>query len=93
MRMITICLMVFGNLARYLYEQIQKNNMNDTVKRSYEFLNELAASPNSNVADLAVVGVFEILVDYPEVVKISRKFLSGKAAEDFEKVLKGESFN
>lgn len=77
-----------GDLAIQLRERISARSIDASALRSVaKVFNELGASDNSEVQNLLVVGVLEILTDRPEVVYAMRQCLSGNAAVLFEKTL------
>lgn len=85
--------LVFGDFAGFLRELIvHKLGAEDTsniLAESFRLLSEMATSPNDELANLAVVGVFEVLADSPESVAVARKQLSRKALKVFDRVLRG----
>ena len=85
--------LVYGDFARFLTELILNRagsaTTDGTLSESFSLLSELATSPNAEVADLAVVGVFESLTDHPDCVTVAREMLSPAALKVFERVLRG----
>ena len=85
--------LVYGDFARFLTELIMDKSgsaeKTDVLTESFKLLSELAASPNTEVANIAVVGVFEELADCPDCIDLAKKMLSKDAAKVFERVLRG----
>jgi hypothetical protein len=84
--------LVYGDFARFLEQLILNRSssaMEGILAESFALLSELATSPNDEVADLAVVGVFEQLADCPDCIPLARSMLSKDAAKLFDRVLRG----
>ena len=85
--------LVYGDFSRFLTELILNRagsvTTDGTLAASFLLLSEVATSPNAEVADLAVVGVFESLTDHPDCVTVAREMLSPAALKVFERVLRG----
>lgn len=85
--------MVFADFARFLREVIiYKPNEQGTpqiLAQSFLLLGEIATSPDPELADLAVVGVFETLADSPDCTAVARKLLSRKARKVLDRVVRG----
>ncbi|HEX2271540.1 MAG TPA: hypothetical protein VHH35_18490 [Pyrinomonadaceae bacterium] len=84
--------LVYGDFARFLEQLILNRSRSATegiLAESFALLSELATSPNDEVADLAVVGVFEQLADCPDCIPLTRSMLSKEAAKLFDRVLRG----
>ena len=59
------------------------------MAESFSLLSELSTAPNDEVADLAIVGVFEPLADCPDCIPVARSLLSKDAVKLFDRVMKG----
>ena len=85
--------LVYGDFARFLEELIVDRShtaeAGDVLTESFRLLSELATSPNAELANIAVVGVFEALADCPDCIVLAKKMLSKDAANVFERVLRG----
>ena len=57
------------------------------TEESFALLNEMGSSPDAEVANLAVVNVFELLTDHPETITAARAHLSGSALALFERTV------
>jgi hypothetical protein len=76
---------VFGTFALFLRDLLSSGSRDQaTVSASFELLNEMGNSPDPEVADLAAVGVYEILTDSPAAVDVARRRLYGNAIDLFE---------
>jgi hypothetical protein len=58
---------IFGALARYIQTKIIEDAYDTTLKKSIDFLNEMANTENSEIESLLTVGVLEILTDDEKV--------------------------
>lgn len=85
--------LVFGDFARFLEQLVVNRSSSETadgiLAESFSLLSELATSPDAELADLAIVGVFEYLADCPDCVTLARRMLSPAARKIFERVLRG----
>ena len=86
--------LVYGDFARFLTELILGRSevaadRADVLAESFKLLSELTTSSNDEVANIAVVGVFEVLADCPDCIVLAKKMLSKDAAKVFERVLRG----
>jgi hypothetical protein len=83
--------LVFGDLARFMINLITREpnspQASGTLAEAFRLLNEMAVSPDREVANLAEAGVFEELTDRPETVLAARESLSGRALDVFERVV------
>jgi hypothetical protein len=85
--------LVFGDFARFLTElildQSRAADKADVLTESFKLLSELATSSNDELANIAVVGAFEMLADCPDCIVLAKKMLSKDAAKVFDRVLRG----
>lgn len=85
--------LVYGDFARFLTElilnQSRAADQADVLAESFKLLSELATSPDDELANIAVVGAFEMLADCPDCIVIVKKMLSKDAAKVFNRVLRG----
>ena len=85
--------LVYGDFARFLRElivhKLEATETSDILAQSFRLLSEMANSSNNELANIAVVGVFEVLADSPESTAVARKQLSRKARKVFDRVLRG----
>ena len=83
--------LVFGDFARFLVNKIEQNQNSSEIEpllsKSFRLLSEMATSPDDSIANLAQVGVFEVLTDSPEAVLAARQNLSARASDVFEHVV------
>lgn len=79
--------LVFGDFARFLLGRLNDRTPTDkdefVLRRSFALLDEMLTSPDPQVANLAQVGVFEILADQPEALAAAKDYLT----EDAKSVL------
>ena len=79
---------VFGAFASFLKHLLTEVPPTDpTVRSSFELLNEMAASPEQQVVDLAATGVFEVLTDSAHSIRAARQLLYGPAIHLFEQMI------
>lgn len=83
--------LVFGDFGRFLkyllkYESDASKSAS-TLTEAFKLLGEMVTSTDDEVANLAEVGVFEVLTDSPESITAARQYLSGKALDIFERVV------
>lgn len=79
---------VFGDFAIFLRNRISAGMTSDSVTvAAFDLLNDMVISSDSDVVNLVVVGVFEILADRADCIKVARQLLSRKARGLFEDVL------
>jgi hypothetical protein len=79
---------VFGDFAIFLRDRISAGMTSDSVTaEAFKLLNEMATSSDSEVANLLIVSVFEILADRAACIETARRFLVGKARDLFEEVV------
>ncbi len=79
---------ILGDLAIYLRNGITNNNIPASEKEKiFQFLNEMGNSDDTETENLLVVGVLEILTDYPESIEAARMYLQDRALVLFEKTL------
>jgi len=85
--------LVYGDFARFLTELIvdksQAADKAEVLAESFRLLSELATSSNDEVANIAVVGVFEVLADCPDCIVLTKKMLSKDAAKVLKRMLRG----
>lgn len=85
--------LVYGDFARFLTELIMDQSRvadkADVLAESFKLLSELATSSNDELANIAVVGAFEMLADCPDCIVLAKKMLSKDAAKVFNRVLRG----
>ncbi len=86
--------LVYGDFARFLTELIlgwsqASEDRADVLEESFELLSELATSPNDEIANIAIVGVFEVLADCPDCVVLAERMLSKDAAKVLKRVMRG----
>ena len=85
--------LVYGDFARFLTELILDQSGTadkaDVIAESFKLLSELATSSNDELANIAVVGPFEMLADCPDCIVLAKKMLSRDAAKVFNRVLRG----
>ncbi|MCI0423540.1 MAG: hypothetical protein L0312_30700 [Acidobacteria bacterium] len=85
--------LVYGDFARFLTELVMDKSPGaekaDVLEVSFKLLSELASSSNDELANIAVVGVFEELADCPDCIILAKKMLSKNAAKVFKRVLRG----
>ncbi len=89
--------LVYGDFARFFARFLEElivhgshtAETGDVVAESFRLLSELATSPNVELANIAVVGVFEVLADCPDCIVLAKKMLSKDAAKVFNRVLRG----
>ena len=82
--------LIFGDFARFLRKRLSRNGADDqVVRKGFDLLNEMCLEPHSELANLAVVSVFEALADEPDHAVAAKALLSGPAVELFDKVLAG----
>ncbi len=83
---------ILGNLAIYLNDSIANNSLQESEKEMvFQFLNEMGNSDDIETKNLLVVGVLEILTDYPKTIEAARMYLKDEALVLFEKTLTGWS--
>jgi hypothetical protein len=79
---------VFGNFASFLNELLLRAPSSDpTVEASFRLLNEMGSSHDRRVVDLVSAGVFEILTDSPQSIRVARQLLYGPAIDLFEHMI------
>lgn len=85
--------LVYGDFARFLKELIlgwsQVSDKAEVLSESFRLLSELATSSDAEIANIAVVAVFEVLADCPDCVILAKKMLSKSAAKVFDRVRRG----
>lgn len=85
--------LVYGDFARFLEQLIldpsRSAGTEAIVAESFSLLSELSTAPSDEVADLAIVGVFEPLADCPDCIPVARSMLSKDAVKLFDRVMKG----
>lgn len=85
--------LVYGDFARFLTELIMDESgaaeKAGVLTESFKLLSELASSANAELANIAVVGVFEEFADCPDCIVLAKKMLSKGAAKVFDRVLRG----
>jgi hypothetical protein len=85
--------LVYGDFARFLIELILDQSGSadkaDVIAESFNLLSELATSSNDEIANIAVVGTFEMLADCPDCIVLAKKMLNSDAAKVFDRVLQG----
>lgn len=83
--------LVFGDLARFMISLITRGSnspqTSGTLAEAFRLLDEMAVSPDKEVANLAQAGVFEELTDRAETILAARENLSGKALDVFERTV------
>lgn len=79
---------VFGSFASFLNQLLLRVPSSDpTVEASFQLLNEMGGSADQRVVDLVSAGVFEILTDSPQSIRVARQLLYGPAMELFEQMI------
>lgn len=85
--------LLYGDFARFLTELIlDRSGVPDkagVLNESFKLLSELATSADNEIANIAVVGVFEVLADCPDCVALAKKLLTKEATKVFDQVLRG----
>jgi hypothetical protein len=71
----------FYTYSVFAHEVAKRLFDEDLLRRTGEFVNELAMSHDSYLEDLACVGILEAIVDTPEVDEKLMKYLGAKALE------------
>jgi len=71
----------FGTLALLLCRKIHEGASEDFLDRVFDLLNEMATSQETEVLDLLVTGVLEVISDYDECSLVAEQRLnpSGQA--------------
>jgi hypothetical protein len=81
--------LVYGDFARFLTELIMDESgapeKADVLTESFKLLSELATSPNAELANIAVVGVFEAFAECPDCIVLAKK-CSPKMQQKFSTV-------
>lgn len=81
---------ILGDFAIYLRDGIVDGSFSDEeLSRFFCALNTLGSSDDVEVHNQLVVGVLEILSDYATTVAVANARLDGRAAEMFNRVLRG----
>ena len=79
---------VFGNFASFLNQLLLREPSSDpTVDASFQLLNEMGSSADRRVVDLASAGVFEVLTDSSQSIRVGRQLLYGPAIDLFERMI------
>src|SRR6266851_3020489 len=75
----------FGDFGRYLLEIVNRPERNQeaivVIEKSFALLNEMGASADPEVANIAATTVLESLTDTSEGIAAGRYYLSGPALE------------
>lgn len=75
--------LVFADFSRFLLERLSSQStgeeVEETLARSFEFLDEMLTSSDPEVVNVAQVGVFEAFADEPAVLAIAQSYISEKA--------------
>ena len=78
----------FGDLGRFLLDLVSRKSNTaeeiDTIRGSFDLLNEMGNSSNPEVVNIVAVTVFEMLTDAPEGIAAARSYLSEQAANEFD---------
>ena len=79
---------VFGSFASFLNGLLSAHRLLDaTVEASFQLLNEMGSAADQRVIDLASAGVFEVLTDSPQSIRVARELLYGRALDLFEQMV------
>ena len=82
--------LVFGDFGRFLVDVLRNRacqmEREKLLTDSFDFLGEMATSPDDQVVNVAETTVFESLSDSPETVAAAREYLSERAVPVFERV-------
>lgn len=79
---------VFGSFASFLNQLLSRVAPSDsTVQASFQLLNEMGSSTDQRIVDLAGAGVFEVLTDSSQSIRVARQLLYGPAIDLFERMI------
>jgi hypothetical protein len=79
---------VFGGFASFLNRLLLGAPSSDsTIQASFQLLNEMGNSADQRVVDLAAAGVFEVLTDSQQSIRVARQLLYGPAIDLFERMI------
>jgi hypothetical protein len=79
---------VFGSFASFLNGLLSAHRPLDaTVEASFQLLNEMGGAADQRVIDLASAGVFEVLTDSPQSIRVARELLYGRGLDLFEQMV------
>ena len=79
---------VFASFASFLNQLLPRVPSADpTVEASFQLLNEMGSSGDQRVVDLAAAGVFEVLTDSDQSIRVARQLLYGPAIDLFERMI------
>ncbi|HUK89558.1 MAG TPA: hypothetical protein VLZ81_04095 [Blastocatellia bacterium] len=78
----------FGFFINGLTNRIEETATRKSLAQSFALLNEMGQSSSLEVANLAQVGVFEVLSDSKASVRVARELLTGKALDLFERTVR-----
>lgn len=85
--------LIFGDFGHFLVSLLTRSTgepeVKDTIINSFSFLSEVATSADKEVANLAVIGVFETLADSSDCVRAARQYLDVPALHIFNRTVRG----
>lgn len=88
---------MFSGFGRFLTAEIEKEEQSDELtKRAFQFINEIYngptiksdTDPQDTLQNLIYIEIFENLAQTKRGVQIARKYLIGKAKDEFETVFR-----
>lgn|SRR6266850_4625780 len=79
---------VFGGFASFLNQLVSSvAPLDPTVQTSFQLLNEMASSADQRIVNLAGTGVFEILTNSSQSIRVARELLYGPGIDLFERMI------
>lgn len=77
--------MVVGDLVIYFRDKVLESKVTPSeIDQFFDFLNQMANSNDTEVENILVVGMLEMLIDYPETINLAGENLNSRGKELLE---------
>jgi hypothetical protein len=80
--------LIFGDFGLFLRERLKKKTMpganDDWLQPSVQLIDKMLTASDLEISNLIQVGVLDVLSDYPDVLKLVKRYLSVPGQEKIE---------